>query len=48
MFNFIYFVVMLEKLKKIIYKALPYAWGICGVIFVFVVLFCIGSLIFGY
>ena len=47
MFNFI-FIVIMEKLKKIIYKALPYCWGACGVIFVLVVLWCIGSLIFGY
>ena len=38
----------MEKLKAIIYKCLPYAWGACAVLLVLTFLFCIGSLIFGY
>ena len=37
---------MLEKIKKIVYKALPYIWGGCAVVFIGVVLLCIWSLIF--
>ena len=35
---------MLEKLKKIVYKALPYIWGACAVAFIGVVALCIWSL----
>lgn len=38
----------MEKLKRIIYKCLPYAWGICGVIFVATVIWCVLALIFGW
>ena len=36
----------LNKIKNIIYKALPYAMSICAVAFIGVVLLCIWSLIF--
>ena len=35
-----------EKVKKIIYKALPYIWGACAVGLVGVFLLCLWSLIF--
>lgn len=37
---------MIEKIKKVIYKALPYTMGTCAVALIGVVLFCIWSLIF--
>ena len=37
---------MLEKIKKFVYKALPYAMGACAVGLVGVFLLCIWSLIF--
>ena len=37
---------MLEKIKKIVYKALPYAMGACAVALIGVFLLCIWSLIF--
>lgn len=37
---------MLEKIKKVIYKVLPYAMGACAVGLIGVVLLCIWSLIF--
>lgn len=37
---------MIEKIKKVIYKALPYAMGTYAVALIGVVLLCIWSLIF--
>ena len=37
---------MLGKIKKIVYKALPYAMGACAVALIGVFLLCIWSLIF--
>lgn len=37
---------MLEKIKKFVYKALPYIWGACAVGLVGVFLLCLWSLIF--
>lgn len=37
---------MLAKIKKIVYKALPYAMGACAVALIGVFLLCIWSLIF--
>ena len=34
-----------EKIKKIIYKALPYIWGACAVAFVGVIALCVWSLL---
>ena len=34
-----------EKIKKIVYKALPYLWGLCAVGFVGVVALCVWSLL---
>lgn len=37
---------MLEKIKKFVYKALPYAMGACAVGLIGVFLLCLWSLIF--
>lgn len=37
---------MMNKIKNIIYKALPYTMDICAVAFIGVVLLCIWPLIF--
>ena len=34
-----------EKIKKILYKALPYIWGVCAGGFIGVVALCVWSLL---